>query len=114
MGNDFEKGESVICINDNFPLIPEFGGNGDIVEKPKVGEILTVDEVLGDFLMFEKYNTETSTNWFFFTKFRRAQGSEYIKMKNGSTITTTITNNSIKDAGKGIDVSYLVDDYLKD
>ena len=71
MGNDFEKGESVICINDHFPYIPKFGGNGDIVEKPKVGEILTIDEVLGDFLMFEKYNTETSTNWFFYNRFLR-------------------------------------------
>lgn len=109
MRNDFEKGESVICINDNFPLIPEFGGNGDIVEKPKVGEILTVDEVLGDFLMFEKYNTETSTNWFFFNRFIRAQGPSYIKMENGSVISM----GNI-DKGKGIDVSYLVDDYLKD
>lgn len=82
MGNDFKQGERVICINDNFPWIPEFGGNGDNIEKPKVGEILTVDEVLGDFLMFEKYNTETSTNWFFFNRFKRIDEENFKEHKD--------------------------------
>lgn len=67
--NPFTEGQEVVCISDNFPLIKEYGGDGnDTKKKPKKGEILVINEVLGEFLMFEKYNDE-SINWWFYNRF---------------------------------------------
>jgi hypothetical protein len=58
------EGQSVICISEDFPLIKKYGGTGEeATSHPKKGEILVIDEVLGDFLRFDKYDTEESFNW---------------------------------------------------
>jgi hypothetical protein len=60
----FEEGTKVICISNHFPVIKEYGGTGnEAINTPQKGEILIVNEVLGDFLRFDKYDTTESFNW---------------------------------------------------
>ena len=57
-------GQKVACINDNFPAIEKYGGLlNNAKEKPKIREVLITDDVLGEFLRFEKYDTAESHNW---------------------------------------------------
>ena len=64
MGNVFREGQKVVCISENFPVIKEYGGTGKDAEfTPKKDEELVIDEILGDFLRFDKYDTNESYNW---------------------------------------------------
>ena len=69
MENRFEEGQKVICISNNFPHIKKYGGSEGATTTPKKGEILVIDEVLGDFLRFDKYDTYESYNWWMFNRF---------------------------------------------
>ncbi len=68
--NPFSAGEEVICVNINFPFIKDYGGSGEAKNKPKENEVLVVDETLGDFIRFDKYDTEGSFNWWHHNRFR--------------------------------------------
>lgn len=82
--NIFKIGQRVICINDNFPYISKYGGSGEAKDKPKLHEELVIDDILGDFLMFEKYNTEDSINWWKDDRFAPLDAIEEIeKLLNG-------------------------------
>lgn len=60
----------VVCINDNFPRLQKYGGSErDAPNKPKLGEVLTIDEILGDFFRFDKYDCEDSFNWWYAKNF---------------------------------------------
>jgi len=64
MNNSFEQGQEVVCISDNFPVIKEYGGTGkEATSKPQKNETIIIDEILGEFLRFDKYDTEESCNW---------------------------------------------------
>jgi hypothetical protein len=64
MKHQFEEGQKVVCILGRFPLIKEFGGTGrEAVDTPKKNEVLIIDEILGEFLRFDKYDTDDSFNW---------------------------------------------------
>ena len=64
MKNEFYEGQKVVCISENFPLIKKYGGTGkEAVNTPKKEEVLVIDEILGEFLRFDKYDTEESYNW---------------------------------------------------
>lgn len=64
MDNNFNEGQRVICISEDFPLIKEYGGSGNESKiTPKKGESIEIDEILGEFLRFDKYDTEESFNW---------------------------------------------------
>lgn len=63
------EGSSVVCISEDFPWIKKHGGSGPAKDHPKKGEILIVDEILGEFLRFDKYDTEESFNWWHITRF---------------------------------------------
>jgi hypothetical protein len=64
MENPFEPGQIVICDSENFPVIKEYGGaDEEATAKPRKGEELIVDEILGEFVRFDKYDTEESFNW---------------------------------------------------
>lgn len=65
----FKPGQQVRCISENFPYIPEYGGTNAAVDKPKLFEVLEIEDVLGDFLTFAKYNEEDATNWFKYDRF---------------------------------------------
>lgn len=67
--NLFKEGQNVVCINDSFPWIEEYGGIGPAIKHPKKDEVLVIDEILGEFLRFDKYDTEQSVNWWLATHF---------------------------------------------
>jgi len=68
--NMFSAGQEVVCVSEDFPVITKYGGSSNPTKaKPKKGEKLTVDETLGDFLRFDKYDSET-WNWWHHTRFR--------------------------------------------
>jgi len=72
--NPFKKGQYVICVSEDFPIIEEYGGTDQQTgyRKPKEGYIIQVNEVLGDFLMFSQFNTVESVNWWHWTRFEDA------------------------------------------
>ena len=64
MNQRFNEGQKVVCISEHFPLIDKYGGTGkQAVNTPKKGEVLVIDEILGCFLRFDKYDTQESFNW---------------------------------------------------
>ena len=63
MKNEFYEGQKVVCISENFPLIEKYGGGKEAANAPKKEEVLVIDEILGEFLRFDKYDTEESYNW---------------------------------------------------
>lgn len=70
MKNNFKQGDIVVCISENFPLIEKYGVTGEEAKfTPQKGETLKVDEVLGEFIRFDKYDTEESYNWWKFDRF---------------------------------------------
>lgn len=56
--NPFIEGQKVVCIG-GIPKYPT----------PKKGEVNIIDEMLGDYLRFEKYDGET-VNWWHHTSFK--------------------------------------------
>ena len=70
MKNNFHEGQKIVCVSENFPLIKEYGGNWiEPNKKPKKDEVLIIDEILGDFLRFDKYDTSESFNWWKYDRF---------------------------------------------
>lgn len=70
MEHNFKEGQEVICISKDFPLIERSGGNGQKVKTtPKLNEVLVIDEILGNFLRFDKYDMNESYNWWHVSKF---------------------------------------------
>jgi len=64
MEHGFQEGQKVVCISQDFPVIKEYGGTGEEAkDTPKKDEVLVIDEILGDFLRFDKYDTNESFNW---------------------------------------------------
>jgi hypothetical protein len=67
---EFYEGQKVVCVSQDFPLIKKYGGTGKEAQStPKKNEILIINEILGDFLRFDKYDTEDSNNWWFYNHF---------------------------------------------
>lgn len=69
------EGNQVICVSESFPewktTSEDKSRIGTIPNlHPTKGEILTVDEVLGEFLRFDKYDTDESVNWWHQSRFR--------------------------------------------
>ena len=64
MEHGFQEGQKVVCISQDFPVIKKYGGTGEEAkDTPKKDELLVIDEILGDFLRFDKYDTNESYNW---------------------------------------------------
>lgn len=69
--------DTVICINDDFPFINKYGGNEKEASiKPKKGDILIIDEILGDFLRFDLFDTHEQFNWWHKSRFRKIDEEE--------------------------------------
>jgi len=64
-----KEGDQVICIDHNFPHIKEFGGTDKKQITPKTGDVLTVDETLGEFLRFDLFDSEETYNWWHKSRF---------------------------------------------
>lgn len=69
MENEFYEGQKVVCISENFPLLKKYGGDTEAKNTPKKDEVLIIDEILGEFLRFDKYDTDESYNWWYFNRF---------------------------------------------
>lgn len=73
MSNFFE-GQKVVCISESFPVhTTTLEDKSDIGKQapihPVKGEKLIIDEMLGDFLRFSKYDTD-AFNWWHCSRFR--------------------------------------------
>lgn len=71
-----KEGDKVICISENFPIWKTTNEDKSIIgthpnNHPKKGEELFVDEVLGDFLRFDKYDTEEEFAWWKSDRFKK-------------------------------------------
>jgi hypothetical protein len=78
-----KEGDKVICISEKLPQWKTTGEDkGDIGTNPgshpKINEILTVDEILGDFLRFDRYDTD-SYNWWKSDRFRKLSLQELME-----------------------------------
>lgn len=72
-----KEGDEVICISEYFPVWKTTEEDKSIIgthphSHPKKGEILTIDETLGEFLRFEKYDTHTF-NWWHHSRFKKCE-----------------------------------------
>ena len=94
MENNFKEGQKVVCVSEKFPLIKEYGGNGkEPIKTPKIDEILTINEILGDFLRFDKYDTDESFNWWKYDRFRDIKEyEEYQEYEENQRIADEIVN----------------------
>lgn len=71
---NFNEGQKVVCISDDFPVKATTKLDKSIIGTqapihPQKGETLIIDEMLGDFLRFNKYDTD-SFNWWHCSRFR--------------------------------------------
>lgn len=80
--NNFSEGEEIVCISDDFPAIKKYGTATEAKIKPSIGERLIVDEILGDFLRFDRYDTETSFNWWHFSRFAPIDNEKHIAINH--------------------------------
>ena len=78
--NPFVEKQRVLCIKDNFPVVRTTNEDKRIIgtrarKHPKVGEILIIDEILGEFLRFNEYDQndpnapDYSVNWWHYGHF---------------------------------------------
>lgn len=78
-----KQGDKVICVSENFPRWKTTDEDKTgIGLQPKIhptkGEVLTVDEVLGEFLRFDIYDTD-SYNWWKSNRFRKLNLQELME-----------------------------------
>ena len=72
--SNFYEGQKVVCISEIFPVHATTETDKSIIGTqaafhPKKGETLIIDEILGDFLRFDKYDTD-AFNWWHCSRFR--------------------------------------------
>lgn len=78
--NPFKIGQSVICVNDYFPMVITTAGKeriGTLPQvHPKIDELLEISEILGEYLRFDIYDCKDETHpdygwrWWKHTHFR--------------------------------------------
>lgn len=74
LSHTFYVGQDVVCINDAFPLLTTTLEDKQNVGKqaewhPMLNEKLTIDEMLGDFLRFQKYDIGDHCQWWHKSRF---------------------------------------------
>lgn len=95
-----KEGQKVICISEDFPWIKKYGGSGEQAkEHPKLGEMLCVDEILGEFLREldeEEYWREVDSETV--TKFLRENVDDFeeYNRKKSEIIKTLLSSNQLK------------------
>lgn len=86
--NPFSVGQSVVCINDYFPMVITTADKERIgtlpTVHPKRNELLVIDEILGEYLRFNKYDCDDVNlpdygwRWWKHTHFAAIQESNLI------------------------------------
>lgn len=76
-----KEGDDVICISEAFPEWKTTDEDKSRIgttpaHHPKKGEIITIDEVLGDFIRFDKYDIPESFNWWHHSRFRKVEDAD--------------------------------------
>ena len=69
-----KTGQQVICISENFPVWKTTQTDKSIIgtnphHHPQLNEILTIDETLGEFIRFDKYDNH-AFNWWKMDRFK--------------------------------------------
>lgn len=77
-----KSGTLVICINENFPCViskdkNHIGQSSDF--QPWLKGIFEVDDVLGEFINIEMFNTPEEIKWWISSHFRKLTGDEVIE-----------------------------------
>jgi len=72
--SNFYEGQKVVCISESFPVFKTTEEDKSKIGQqapmhPVKGETLVIDEMLGDFLRFDKYDTD-AFNWWHSSRFR--------------------------------------------
>jgi len=72
--NPFILGQKVVCISDDFPGVRTSDPDKSIIGRqakyhPHKDDVLIIDDIIGPYLNFEKYNTAESNQWFHYTRF---------------------------------------------
>lgn len=72
-----KEGDEVICISEDFPVWKTTEEDKSIIGTkpnfhPQKGEILTIDETLGEFIKFDKYDND-HVNWWHHSRFRKVE-----------------------------------------
>ena len=73
--SNYYEGQKVVCISESFPVHATTEVDKSIIGNqapihPVKGETLVIDEILGDFFRFDKYDSNESFNWWHCTRFR--------------------------------------------
>lgn len=96
-----EEGTKVICISENFPLWKttkedktEIGSHP--INHPKKDEVLIVDEVLGDFLRFEAYDTVDEYKWWHKNRFRIVDDLDVIQRETSEMSVNVLQKNVLE------------------
>lgn len=86
--NPFYVGQSVVCINDHFPIVATTADKARVGllphVHPKLKELLVIDEILGEYLRFDQYDCydvnhpEYGWRWWKHTNFSAIQESESV------------------------------------
>lgn len=97
--NPFTVGQSVVCINDHFSLVITTADKERICTlppvHPKLNEHLVIDEILGEYLRFDKYDCDDVNHpdfgwrWWRHTHFAAIQESKSIADTAAQTPTIT-------------------------
>lgn len=84
--NPFKAGQEVVCIKDSFPCLVTTGDKSQIGSMPDrhpvKGEHLVIDEILGEYLRFEKYDEPDQSridygwHWWKHTQFAAVQDDD--------------------------------------
>ena len=79
--NPFKSGDTVICINDRFSMVVTTADKSLIGTlppiHPAIGESLVIDEILGEFIRFDRYDCKDTSlpdygwRWWKHTHFKK-------------------------------------------
>jgi len=80
-----KPGSLVICIDEDFPCI--ISGNLDLIGEaplchPWINGIFEVEDVLGEFITIDMFNSPEGINWWLSEHFRELNGDEIIEYQN--------------------------------
>ena len=91
---NFQEGQKVVCISESFPVIATTETDKSIIgiqapSHPVKGETLVIDEILGDFLRFNKYDG-VSFNWWHSSRFRPLEHFPIVESEVAESLTPLI------------------------